>query len=557
MLAAEVGSGREDPALGGYEVAALGRADAYPHDPSAALALEQIQTHLSHVFLTGRRVYKFRKSVDLGFVCFTSRAERNSDCLREVTLNRRLAPDVYLGVAPLERGERGVRIGAVSSGLASHAAEHCVVMRRLPDGRDALSLLEAGKLRGAHVDRIARAIARFHALAGLGTPAPLSKAEWLRRCAGPVADNLRLLAESPADVAPRDTLGSVVALARRFEAEHANRFERRRLEGRAVEGHGDLHLQHVWLESDDAEPLAIDCLEFSEQLRCIDAASEVAFFAMDLRYRGAPDLAARFLRVYASERDDFDLYRVVDYFMSYRAAVRAKVAAIAAGEVEIDVGQRERAAESARAHLELAETALAPRETGLVVLVGGSVGTGKSTAAKALADGLQGVVISSDRVRKHLLRIAPTERADASSYTPAQKARVYAELLPRAAAVIDSGRTAILDATWGRRQDREMVLRWARDRGVRAFFVEARCAGEVARERLRRRAAAADDASDADASLQRASASAFEPATEWPREARAAVATDEPDWGRRLLDVARRLFDPFPGAQAPVANCAP
>jgi aminoglycoside phosphotransferase family enzyme/predicted kinase len=536
MLAAEVGSGREDPALGGYEIAALERADAYPHDPSADLALEQIQTHLSHVFLTGRRVYKFRKSVDLGFVCFTSREERNADCLREVTLNRRLAPDVYLGVAPLERSERGVRIGSVRAGLASDAAEHCVVMRRLPDGRDALSLLEAGELRQAHIDRIAKTIARFHAAAGLGTPAPFTARGWLRRCAGPVADNLRLLADSPADVAPRETLEAVVALARRFETDHGDRFERRRLLGRAVDGHGDLHLQHVWFESDAAEPLVIDCLEFSETLRRIDAASEVSF---------------------ASESDDFDLYRVVDYFMSYRAAVRAKVAAIAAGEVEIDTGQRARAAESARAHLELAATALASREKGCLVLVGGAVGTGKSTAARALADVHRAVVISSDRVRKHLLGIASTERASPTSYTPAQKARVYAELLPRAAAVIGSGRAVILDATWGRRQDRETVLRWARRQGVRAFFVEARCAEEVARERLRRRAAAADDVSDAEASLHRASAAAFEPPTEWPREARTAVATDHPDWRQHLLEVARRFFDPFPGAQAPSAQCAP
>jgi aminoglycoside phosphotransferase family enzyme/predicted kinase len=557
MLAAEVESAREAPALGAYEVAALGRADAYPDDPSVDLALEHVQTHLSHVFLTGRYVYKFRKSVDLGFVRFTSREERNSDCLREVTLNRRLAPDVYLGVAPLERSERGVRIGSVASGLASDAAEHCVVMRRLPDGRDALSLLETGQLREAHIDRVARAIARFHAAGGLGTPAPFDAAGWLRRCTGPVADNLRLLADGPADVAPRETLEAVVALSRRFEAEHADRFECRRLDGRAVEGHGDLHLQHVWLEADDAEPLVIDCLEFSEALRCIDAASEVAFFAMDLWYRGAPDLAAGFLRTYASESDDFDLYRVVDYFMSYRAAVRAKVAAIAAGEVEIDARQRERAAESARAHLELAATALTPREQGSLVLVGGAVGAGKSTAARALADAHRAVVISSDRVRKHLLGIPPAERASASSYTAAQKARVYAELLPRAAAVIRSGRVAILDATWGRRQDREAALRWARREGVRAFFVEARCAGEVARERLLRRTAAADDASDAEASLHRASVAAFEPATEWPRETRAAVATDDPDWRQRLLEVARRFFDPFPGAQAQNAQCAP
>ena len=88
-----------------------------------------------------------------------------------------------------------------------------------------------------------------------------------------------------------------------------------------MDGHGDLHLQHVWFETDASEPLVIDCLEFDAGLRRIDAAADIAFAAMDLAYRGRDDLAERFLRVYASERDDFDLYGVVDYFIGYRAAV--------------------------------------------------------------------------------------------------------------------------------------------------------------------------------------------------------------------------------------------
>ena len=121
-----------------------------------------------------------------------------------------------------------------------------------------------------------------------------------------------------------------------FAGKHADRFERRRLAGCAVDGHGDLHLQHLWFERDDGDPIAIDCLEFSEPLRRIDAAAEVAFPAMDLRYRGVAAEAERFLRVYARERDDFDLYAVVDFFASYRAAVRAKVASIAVADAAID-----------------------------------------------------------------------------------------------------------------------------------------------------------------------------------------------------------------------------
>ena len=123
-------------------IAGLRHASAYPEDASARGRIAHVQTHLSHVFLTGEKVYKLRKAVDLGFVCFATRAQRDADCLREVQLGRRLAPDVYRGVAPVRLARGRVRVGPFSDQLARRGAvEHCVVMRRLPQGRDALSLL--------------------------------------------------------------------------------------------------------------------------------------------------------------------------------------------------------------------------------------------------------------------------------------------------------------------------------------------------------------------------------------------------------------------------------
>jgi aminoglycoside phosphotransferase family enzyme len=143
----------------------LTKPSAYPSDASAESGIEQVQTHISHLFLTPARVYKLRKAVNLGFVDFTTRSERNADCIREVQLNRRLAPDVYLGVAPVERGPDGFMVGELADAppvALSDAAEHCVVMRRLPTGRDALSLLSAGRLRRRHIDAVADRIASFH-----------------------------------------------------------------------------------------------------------------------------------------------------------------------------------------------------------------------------------------------------------------------------------------------------------------------------------------------------------------------------------------------------------
>ncbi len=526
---------------------ALACAEAFPDDPTAASGVEWIQTHLSHVYLTGARVYKFRKPVDLGFVCFASRAERNADCLREIALNRRLAPDVYLGVAPLLASDAGPHVGPPGETLAvgDEPLEHCVVMRRLPAGRDALSLLAEGRLTAAQLDALAASIARFHADHGLGRPAPFSPEVWLERCTRPVEENFRGLEQAPPESAPRQILARARELARGFAAEHADRFERRRRDGRAVDGHGDLHLQHVWYEHEGADPIAIDGVEFSAALRQIDAASEVAFLAMDLRYRCAEALGERFLRRYALESDDYDLYAVVDYFLAYRAGVRAKVAALAARDAGIDPEQRERAVESTRRHLALAADALDGTGKPALVLTAGVVGTGKSTVADALADELGAVVIASDRVRKRLLGHAPTDRLDegwrAGAYSPAHTERTYAGLLERARPVLASGRCAVLDATFSARARRGEAAWLARELGCEAWLVEAQCAPEEARERLARRAAAGSDPSDAGPERYDASAAGFEATDEWPAARHLRIETDRSDWRGELASRAARM----------------
>jgi hypothetical protein len=534
-----------DPGL----VAALEKPDAYPKGAGAERGIAHIQTHLSHVFLTQDRVYKLHKSVRFGFVDFSTRALRNEDSLREVKLNRRLAPSVYLGVAALEDTTGAIRLGPVREDLAppgpdGRVPEHCVAMTRLADGRDAQSLLARGELGPQHVDAIAERIAEFHAAHGLGAPAPFAPEEWLERVAAPVCESFAEIAEA-GELSARAR--AALARADGFLARHADRFEARRRAGRIVDAHGDLHLQHVWFEKAGEPPIAIDCLEFRDDYRQIDTASEVAFLAMDLTYRGRRDLAERFLRRYAEASDDYDLYRVVDFFLAYRAAVRAKVAGLAARDEAVPAAQRALAAKSAERHLALAEAALAEPARGDVVAVGGIVGTGKSTAAHALADAVDGVVISSDRVRKRQAKLAETARGHGELYTEERTRRTYSGMLERALPVVSSGRIAILDATYARAALRAELLRWAGEHGLRAVLVETVCAAEVALARLAARARRGSDPSDAGPELHAASAAGFEPPSEWPASARAVIATDAEGWRETVAALARRLRLRAPG----------
>jgi predicted kinase len=263
---------------------------------------------------------------------------------------------------------------------------------------------------------------------------------------------------------------------------------------------------------------------------------------MDLRYRGHPELAARFLRVYAEAANDFHLYRVVDWYQCYRATVRGAVAALVATDSKLDATQRERAAESELRHLALAEEFLENRGPGSVVLVCGSIGSGKSTAARALADRIEGVVICADRVRKHLAGMAPTERTGHPDalYDAAARTRVYEGVLTHAADVVATGRVAILDATWSSRKRRSVALDWAAQRGVSLHILETRAAQETVLDRLVVRRDAGTDASDAGPERLAASLAEFEP-FDPETERHWIIRTDVPDWRDRLDTFAQTI----------------
>jgi len=516
---------------------------AYPGDSGAASGIERIDTHISHVFLSAGRVYKLRRPVRLSFLDFASAQERLADCLREVALNRRLAPDVYLGIAPVLQEPGGVRIGPVGETpcLLPEAVEHCVVMRRLEAGRDLRSMLERGEARGAHVDRVATVLAGFHAGHSLGHPAPMDAVDWLARTTGPARANFDTLAEVPASLAPPAEVAEARRLAIAFVDARREEFDARLEAGRVVDGHGDLHAEHVWFERDDSAPLMVDCLEFRDDFRQIDAASDAAFLAMDLAYRGRPDLGSRFLRRYAAASGDYHLFAVVDYFLSYRALVRAKVASLVAGDVSLPAKQREHGAVSVRRHLDLGLDFLKERGPGRVVLTCGTIGTGKSTVAELLADLTGGVVISSDRVRRDAVARTGEQPYGQGRYSDAARAAVYQRLLAEARHVVLSGRTAILDATWSRRAWRDTAAAWARDNARDCMLVEIVAPRDEVIARLASRAAEGNDASEAGPGLFDAIRAEFEKPDEWPTDRRARIDTSLPNWSEQVETEARRL----------------
>jgi predicted kinase len=277
---------------------------------------------------------------------------------------------------------------------------------------------------------------------------------------------------------------------RSFLRGHASVFETRVAQHRVRDGHGDLRLEHIYLEDDQVT--ALDCIEFNERFRFADVCADLAFLSMDLAGHGRVDLAERLLSTYARAANDFDLYAVVDFYESYRAYVRGKIAAMLAEDPSVDEGTRKRAEQEARRHFLLALSAdrrslLLPT----VVAVGGIIASGKSTIAERIGAGMSAPVIEADRTRKGMLGVEPTYRLDdpawTGAYDPGFTEDVYEEVLRRGSIVLDSGRPVVLDASFRAASMRKAACDLASRHGLPFRFVECRAPADVCRARLAER----------------------------------------------------------------------
>ena len=268
----------------------LRRPEAYPDPRPSAVTL--VTTHISWVFLTDREVWKLKRPVDYGFVDYTTVERRRQFCEDEVRLNRRLAPDVYLGVVAVRLGPAGHWFGP-----DGEIVDYAVRMRRLPDDRSMEALLRRGALTGEHLQRLASRLARFFTAA-----APVPEAGAIEAIRGPVTENFVEVEPFVGRFVSREVLDAVRDWQLGTLERESARFEERVRQGRIRDGHGDLRLEHVYFEA--GEPIAIDCVEFSSRLRSGDAAGDVAFLAMELAARSRRDLGERFLAEFARESDD-------------------------------------------------------------------------------------------------------------------------------------------------------------------------------------------------------------------------------------------------------------
>jgi aminoglycoside phosphotransferase family enzyme/predicted kinase len=486
--------------------------------------VERFDTHISAVLLARDRAFKLKRAVHFPYVDYSTLEARRTFCDKEIRLNRRTAPDLYQAVVPVTRAENG----ALTIGGTGNPVEWLVEMRRF----DQKTLLDAVARRGALGVELAAAIgvaaAKLHAVA---EP---------RRDHGGASAMHWVVDENDAELSAAGAVVSQSVRARLHEASlpflrrHGDLLDARRDAGWVRECHGDLHLGNIFLA--DGQPVLFACIEFNDDLSCIDVLYDLAFLVMDLLHRNLPVHANAALNAWFDRLPQYDALPLLPFFLSCRAAIRSKVSITATG-VTSDPALIARLQQDARVYLDEALRLITPG-TGAIVAIGGLSGSGKSTLARRLAAEFGrppgALILRSDVARKRRFGVEPAVRLPNSAYAPRVNAAVYEELTLSAREVARSGYVAIVDAVFGTDALRRALRDAASHEGVPFLGLWLDAPIEIMEARLSARGA---DASDADVDVLR---------QQQPR------VTAPDDW--KHIDASRPIEEVAEAALASVAD---
>lgn len=514
-------------------VEGLLRPGAYPHPVGE---ITHLQTHISSILLTGDTAYKVKKPVDFGFLNFSTLELRERHCRREVELNRRLAPGVYRGVEPVTFDGETVAIAG-----DGEIVDWAVAMQQLDGALLGVGFLERGELGREHLDRLVEVLVPFYENARTG-PGVDEYGE-IDAVRYNTDENFVQTEAYIGKLISRERFEHIRGWTDAFYVERAPLFERRITAHRIRECHGDLHLNNVFFCN---PPVVFDCIEFNDRLACGDVASDVAFLAMDLDARGRPELSEHFVGRFVARSGDEELRELVGFYKTYRAYVRAKVAAFTSEDPALDAMQQREQRNAARQYFGLAYHYAAGTKKPPLVVFFGLMGTGKSSLARHLREAYGWHVISTDAVRKQLAGVGQATRVwvpyNTGLYSPEMNELTYAEVCRRAGDLLDAGLPVAVDGAFKTQAERQTVIDMALEHDADVRFVKTVCDPEAQRRRLATRQEH-DTRSDGRIELMERQSREFEPAAEEVAHLFEEFSTDGPEaeTRRRVVDHLREL----------------
>ena len=451
-----------------------------------------IETHISWVLLAGEYAYKIKKPVQFSFVDFSTLEKRRFYCKEELRLNSRLAPTLYLDVIAITGSPEKPSFKKLNGPI-----EYAVKMRQFSQ-QSLLSYLSThDQLLKQHIDDMAKEIAEFHmciekvpAKDSLGTPEDIYY--W-------VTDNIEQIGSNLKEKSGLSMLNNIKKWSESEYRNKYNQLQQRRWDGFIRECHGDMHLGNMVLIKDKVT--IFDGIDFNEHLRWIDVMSEVAFVTMDLSDRGHPDFANRFINLYLQHTGDYEGLNVFQYYLVYRAMVRAKVALLRISQKHLTATQEREIKSEFTSYLELASSYIANQKVALIITVGLS-GSGKSTYTEPLLESIGAIRIRSDIERKRLYGYNALEHTQSQLnegiYSEQASKTTYSKLADLSKAILKAGYSVIVDACFLQRELREKFHALANKLQATFIILEFQATETTLKERIINRAKDKSEPSEAD-----------------------------------------------------------
>ncbi|PLW78467.1 AAA family ATPase [Cohaesibacter celericrescens] len=443
-------------------------------------AVEMIETHISRIFLVGDRAFKLKRAVKLPYVDFSTFKLRLNTCLREVELNARTSPDLYLGVRLIHRNADG----SLGFGQKAELMDAVVEMKRFDQACLFDHMAAAGKLSPMLMTDLTRMIVAFH---------KHTSPVWDEKGADNIS-NVLDINENGFKTSRVFSTAEQALINRRCRAafkRHAPLLDQRARDGKIRFCHGDLHLSNLCLVDD--QPRLFDCIEFNDRIATVDILYDLAFLLMDLWHLGFKNYTNLVANRYTDDAKEDGGFVLLPFFMAVRAVVRAHISATQAQEA----GGDERLAKEARSYYELAMTLLHDASP-MLIAIGGFSGSGKTTLADSLAPEIGSPpgarILESDRIRKMLHGVSAETRLDNEAYRPDVSQRVYAEMVSLSEQVLASGSSVVTDAVYEKPQRRRDIEAATRKTGADFTGIWLDAPFDTLRQRLKARRGGQSDA---------------------------------------------------------------
>ncbi|MCA9147019.1 MAG: AAA family ATPase [Planctomycetales bacterium] len=441
-------------------------------DQQQAGEVQLIETHISWVFLTNQFAYKLKKPVRFDFVDFSTAELRRKACENEVTLNRRLAPGVYLGIVPVVV----TASGQLAIGRVGVPVDWLVKMRRLSAGNALDTLIREDRVGAVAIEQLARTLSDFYHNA---PPVTMIVDDYRRNIEHHVIANRDelLSASHHLDEAAIHRVHSAQLRVLKLAPDI---LDERVRNGRIIEGHGDLRPEHIYF---NPSPLVIDCIEFSQEFRTLDVVDELAFLAMECDFLGADDITDPIFEHYFEQSGDSPPPQVISFYQIYRACVRAKVCALRAEQL---VGEaRERLLESASTYLNLAHRYSLRLGPPVLILIHGLPGTGKSTIARTISEQLGFALLQTDAIRRSVIGASDDKlNFNEGAYRPENRRRVYEAMHEQAEGLLSNGTSVVLDGNYLEADLRVTAANLANRHHAEFVAAHCECLDEIALERI-------------------------------------------------------------------------